>query len=106
MAGRGRRAPGVPPADIPELRNLDGQVRTIRVDSKVIQETDTEGAKSDEVAWMRFTPRHGRQARTGRATRRGGRVYPDGFEELATTTGTAAPPAGPGRPVHRLAWAC
>ena len=46
---------GVPPADIPELRNADGQVRTIRVDSKVVQETDTEGAKSDEVAWMRFT---------------------------------------------------
>jgi type III restriction enzyme len=73
---------GIPRPDLPELRNTDGEVRTIRVDSKVVQETDTEGAKSDETAWMRFTldtvgklawPRDGQ----------GRPVYPDGFEQLA-----------------------
>ena len=39
---------------IPSLRNVGRGNRTIRVDSKVIQETDTEGAKSDEMAWMRL----------------------------------------------------
>ena len=93
----GAAPPGVPPADMPELRNLDGQVRTIRVDSKVIQETDTEGAKSDEVAWMRLRlntvgkldwPRDSQ----GRA------VHPDGFEELAARLGRPLHP--PGRDVR------
>ena len=88
---------GVPPADMPELRNLDGQLRTIRVDSKVIQETDTEGAKSDEVAWMRLRldtvgkldwPRDGQ----------GRPVYPEGFEALAARLGRPLHP--PGRDVR------
>ena len=89
--------PGVMPPDLPQLRNTNGEVRTIRVDSKVIQETDTEGAKSDEVAWMRFRldtvgkldwPRdnQGRPAR------------PEGFEDLAERLGRPLHP--PGRDVR------
>ena len=32
---------GIPLADLPELRNTNGEMRTIRVDSKVIQATGT-----------------------------------------------------------------
>ena len=47
---------GIPPAKILGFRNTNGAVNTIRVDSKVIAETDDlEGAKSDESRWMRFT---------------------------------------------------
>ena len=89
--------PGVPPADMPELRNLHGQVRTIRVDSKVIQETDTEGAKSDEVAWMRL--RLDTVGKLGWPRDAQGRpVYPDGFEELAARLGRPLHP--PGRDVR------
>lgn len=72
----------VSPASLPELRNRDGRIVTIRVDSKVVHDTDSGGAKSDAQLWMRFTldtvgkldwPRDGQ----GRS------VYPDGFEELA-----------------------
>ncbi|HYZ77277.1 MAG TPA: hypothetical protein VE596_07865 [Gaiellaceae bacterium] len=88
---------GIPEADLPELRNIDGQLRTIRVDSKVVQETDTAGARSDETAWMRFTldtvgklswP-HDDQNRT---------VYPAGFEVLAEKLGRPKHP--PGRDVR------
>ncbi len=78
----GVQPPGIPPAHVAGLRNRDGQVNTIRVDSKVVQETETGGAKGDESAWMRLTlgtvgkldwPRddYGRS------------LYPEGFEELA-----------------------
>lgn len=89
----GNAPTGVPTIDLPSIRNADGDVRTIRVDSKVVQETDTEGAKSDEVAWMRLTldtvgkldwPRDDQ----GRA------VYPDGFEELAGRLGRPLSPPG------------
>src|SRR5215217_2255114 len=36
----GKAPTGIPPADIPELRNDDGRRVTIRVDSKVVAETD------------------------------------------------------------------
>lgn len=89
--------PGVPNADLPALRNNGTDNWTIRVDSKVVQETDTDGAKSEEVAWMRHTldtvgkldwPRDDQ----GRA------VYPDGFEELARKLGRPLSP--PGRDVR------
>jgi type III restriction enzyme len=80
-------------ANIPELRNTAEETVTIRVDSKVVQETDVEGAKSDESAWMRLTldtvgkldwPRD----EQGRA------VYPDGFEALAKKLGRPLHPSG------------
>ena len=74
---------GIPSARLDELRNRDGRTVTIRVDTKVVQESDDlDGAKSDETAWMRRTldtvgreewP-HDQQMRP---------IYPEGFEELA-----------------------
>ncbi len=84
---------GVPSADLPTLRNTDNEINTIRVDSKVVQETDGQGAKSDETAWMRQTldtvgkldwPRDDQ----GRA------VYPEGFEDLAAKLGRPLSPPG------------
>jgi len=84
---------GIPRARIEGFLNADGRVNTIRVDSKVVHETDTEGAKSDENQWMRHTldtvgktdwPRD----RQGRA------LYPEGFEELAKKLGRPLHPPG------------
>jgi type III restriction enzyme len=78
----GKPPAAVPPAGLDQLRNTEDRIVTIRVDTKVVQESDVEGAKSDEVAWMRFTldtvgrvawPRDGQQRP----------IYPEGFEELA-----------------------
>ena len=46
---------GIPPLRVDGFRNRDGNHYTIRVDSKVVHETDTGGAKGDETRWMRFT---------------------------------------------------
>ncbi len=46
---------GIPSLGINELRNQDGQINTIRVDSKVVQDTDLEGSKDLENKKMRFT---------------------------------------------------
>lgn len=84
---------GVPPSDIPELRNVNGQVRTIRVDSRVVQETDTEGAKADEVAWMRLTlDTVGKVDWPCDSQHRW--VYPERFEELATRLDRPLHPPG------------
>ena len=73
---------GIPPARIDELRNTKDRVVTIRVDSKVVQESDTDGAKSDEVAWMRFTlDTVGRSNWPLDTLLRP--IYPDRFAELA-----------------------
>jgi len=74
---------GVPPVGVPGFANTNGEVNTIRIDSKVIQETDElEGAKSDETKWMRLT-----LDTVGRlewpTDRQGRPIYPEGFEELA-----------------------
>jgi len=73
---------GIPPAKIEGFRNRDGVVNTIRVDSRVVHETDTGEAKSDESRWMRFT-----LDTTGKADwprdRQGRPLCPAGFEELA-----------------------
>lgn len=73
---------GIPPARVAGLRNRDGRVFTIRVDNKVVHDTDTGEAKSDEQRWMRFTldtvgKQHWPVDRQERP------IYPDGFEELA-----------------------
>ena len=53
--GEDRPPPGVPSAKIEGFLNRDGREVTIRVDSKVIHETDTGTAKSRETEWMRRT---------------------------------------------------
>jgi type III restriction enzyme len=88
---------GIAPADLAGLRNQDGRRYTIRVDSKVVSETDVEGAKSDEARWMRFTldtvgTRDWTRDDQGRP------IYPGDFEELARKLGRPLHP--PGRDVR------
>jgi type III restriction enzyme len=88
---------GIPSAKIDGFRNRDGVINTIRVDTKVVHETDTGEAKSDEVRWMRLTlDTVGRQRWP--ADRQGLPVYPDGFEELAKKLDRPLHP--PGRDVR------
>ena len=73
---------GIPPLRVEGFRNRDGALNTIRVDSKVVQETDTGGAKGDANRWMRFTlDTVGRLAWP--RDRQGREIFPEGFEELA-----------------------
>jgi type III restriction enzyme len=93
----GKPPAGVPPADIAPLRNEPGATVTIRVDSKVIGETEVEGAKNDEVRWMRFTlDTVGKRDWT--RDQQGRPVYPRDFEELARKLDRPLHP--PGRDVR------
>ena len=92
-----RCPPGIPTFNVDELRNTDGTLNTIRVDTKVIAESDTEGAKSDENRWMRFTlDTIGKVSWP--ADTQGRPVYPAGFEELAAKLERPLDP--PGRAVR------
>ena len=88
---------GIPSSGIAGFLNRNGNVFTIRVDSKVVHETDTEGAKSDESRWMRFT-----LDTVGKTDwpcdSQGRAIYPEGFEELAKKLGRPLHP--PGRDVR------
>jgi type III restriction enzyme len=80
--GEDKAPSGIPPAKLDGFRNRDGEINTIRVDSKVVNETDTGEAKSDESRWMRLTldtvgKREWPQDKQGRP------IYPADFEELA-----------------------
>ena len=88
---------GIPPARLGGLRNANGDSRTIRVDSKVVRESDSGRTKSDEDRWMRLTldtvgktdwPRDGQ----------GRPLYPEGFEAL--TEKLERPLHPPGRDVR------
>ncbi len=88
---------GIPPARLDSLRNTNGNINTIRVDSKVVRESDSGEAKSDEDRWMRLTldtvgktdwPRDGQD----------GPLYPEGFEVLAAKLRRPLHP--PGRDVR------
>jgi type III restriction enzyme len=73
---------GIPPAKIEGFRNRDRKINTIRVDSKVVHETDTGEAKSDESRWMRLTL--DTVGKTDWPSDRQCRpIFPEGFEELA-----------------------
>jgi type III restriction enzyme len=88
---------GVPPARIEGFRNRDGALNTIRVDTRVVHETDTGSAKSDESAWMRHTlDTVGR--REWPKDRQGRPLCPEGFEELARKLDRPLHP--PGRDVR------
>ncbi len=89
---------GIPPAKIEGFKNTPDRTNTIRVDSKVVAETDDlEGAKNDESCWMRRTlDTVGKTAWP--ADRQGRPVYPEGFEELAKKLGRPLHP--PGRDVR------
>ena len=93
----GRNPVGIPPARLDGLRNADGKIHTVRVDTKVVRESDSGPAKSDQDRWMRLTldtvgkldwPRDGQ----GRAIR------PEGSEALAAKLERPLHP--PGRDVR------
>lgn len=84
---------GIPSANIAGFRNANGERNTIRVDSKVVHETDTGTAKSDETRWMRFTlDTVGKQNWPAGAQHQP--IYPEGFEELAKKLGRPLHPPG------------
>lgn len=84
---------GIPPIGIPEFRNAEGATNTIRVDSKVVHEAETDGAKSDETRWMRFT-----LSSIGRVSwptdTQGRPIYPPDFEDLAKKRNAPLHPPG------------
>lgn len=72
---------GIPPLGLKAFQN-NGTVNTIRVDTKVVSESNGEKAKSDETAWMRHTLNT--VGKTDWPRDKFGRpLYPEGFEELA-----------------------
>ena len=90
--------PGIPPAHLEGFRN-NGIINTIRVDSKVVHETDTDQSKSDEARWMRFV-----LDTVGKVNwpkdQFGLPIYPEGFEELAEKRGLEPPFQPPGKDVR------
>jgi type III restriction enzyme len=93
----GNAPAGIAPANIPELQNAEEARVTIRVDSKVVAETEIEGTRNDEARWMRFTlDTVGKRQWTRDA--QGRPVYPEGFADLANTLGRPLHP--PGRDVR------
>lgn len=93
----GKNPPGVAPLNVTGLANEDGRVVTIRVDTGVVAETDSDNAKSDENRWMRLT-----LDTVGRTTwpvdQQGRAICPEGFEELAKKLSRPLHP--PGRDVR------
>ena len=89
----GESPANIPPSKIEGFRNENGQINTIRVDSKVIHETDTGEAKSDESRWMRLT-----LDTVGKLTwpsdAQGRPIYPDDFEALAKKLNRPLHPPG------------
>lgn len=78
----GNEPKGIPPCSLTWCRNRDDQINTIRVDSKVVQETDTGESKSDESWWMRLSlDTVGK--REWPSDSQGRPLYPVGFEDLA-----------------------
>ena len=91
--GEGVQPVGIPESKIERARNRDGQINTIRVDTKVVHETDTDGGKSDETRWMRLTlDTVGKHAWP--ADSQGRPIYPEDFEELAKKLGRPLHPPG------------
>lgn len=91
------RPEGIPSSGMDEWRNTEGAVNTIRVDTKVVHDTDrgesASGSKADEMRWMRFTlDTVGKQDWSRDA--QGRAVYPEGFEELAKKLGKPLTPPG------------
>jgi type III restriction enzyme len=78
----GKGPSSLPPVNVEGFRNRNGRVNTIRVDTRVVHETDTGEAKDDEMRWVRLT-----LDTVGRmewpVDRQGRAIYPEGFEELA-----------------------
>lgn len=88
---------GIPSSRIAGFLNSESHINTIRVDSKVVTETDTGHAKSDDSQWMRFMLDTVGRTEWPRDSQ-GRPIYPEGFEELADKRGRPLRP--PGRDVR------
>ncbi|MDN5941867.1 MAG: DEAD/DEAH box helicase family protein [Nitrospira sp.] len=87
---------GIPPVKVEGFKNT-GVQNTIRVDSKVVRESDSGESKNDEVRWMRFTlDTVGRTVWPTDSLERP--LCPDGFKELAEKLERPTHP--PGRDVR------
>ena len=95
--GDGVNPPGVAPLNLPDLANTQGRVVTIRVDTGVVRETDSENSQSDDNRWMRLVLDTVASTRWPADTQ-GRPVYPEGFEDLAAKLGRPLHP--PGRDVR------
>jgi type III restriction enzyme len=51
----GKQPANIAPSKLDLFRNRNGRLNTIRIDSKVVSETDSDNAKDDEKRWLRFT---------------------------------------------------
>jgi type III restriction enzyme len=88
---------GIPPANIAGFLNMNGVINTIRVDSKVVRDTNSGQSKNDESRWMRFTlDTVGNTTWTLDSQKRP--IYPEGFEQLANKLKRSLQP--PGRDVR------
>ncbi|MEW6753792.1 MAG: BPTD_3080 family restriction endonuclease, partial [Candidatus Latescibacterota bacterium] len=93
----GKCPTGIPPAKLDAFRNTDGHTNTIVVHSRVVQETDTGNARSDEERWMRFTLDTVGKGEWPQESE-GREIYPEGFVDLAIKLGRPFHP--PGRDVR------
>jgi type III restriction enzyme len=88
---------GIPSANIEGFRNRGEnrgeKLNTIRVDSKVIHETDTGESKSDEARWMRFTLDMVGKVRWP-SDSQGNPIYPEEFMQLASKLNRPLDPPG------------
>lgn len=88
---------GIPKSGMPWFCNESGRQWTIRADTRVVHETDSGHAKSDEDQWMRVT-----LDTVGKAAwpvdGQGREILPEGFAELAAKLGRPTHP--PGRDVR------
>jgi type III restriction enzyme len=91
--GENKSPTGIPACGIAAFRNSPERAFTIRVDSRVVHETDSAQAKSDESAWMRII-----LDTVGKTEwpedRQGRPLYPEGFEELARKLSRPLHPPG------------
>lgn len=91
----GKQADQILPFKVNSLRNLDGAVNTIRVDSKVVEDMD--GNKNDESRWMRYVLETVGKKEWGKDPQ-GNPVYSKDFPEIAEKMGRPLTP--PGRDVR------
>ncbi len=94
-----RKPKGIPSSNVAGFRNEGNTINTIRVDSKVVHDTDSDSgqAKNDASRWMRYT-----LDTIGKVDwsydSQGRPVYPDGFADLAAKLQRPLHP--PGRDVR------
>ena len=73
---------GIAPFRVESLKNKDGVMNTVRIDSKVVGEIDSGKSKDAEMRWMRLILDTVGRQKWPRG-RQGRPLYPEGFEELA-----------------------